>query len=429
MTPQLIVLLNGREVGRVHRDRRGRLSFVYDDNWRSAIGAYPLSISMPITAAEHGHSVIESFLWGLLPDNEAILDHWARRFQVSPRNPFALISHVGEDCAGAAQFVRPERVEVCLAAKAEPVEWLNDDQVAERLKLLRADNSAWRAPRDSGQFSLAGAQPKTALLFEDGQWGVPSGRTPTTHILKPPAPAFDGHVENEHFCLSLARRLGLPTTESRVLHFKDETAIVIDRYDRYRIENGLIRVHQEDICQAMAVPPTRKYENEGGPGVRAIVELLRIHSGQREEDVLSFVNAVALNWVTAGTDAHAKNYALLIGSGGRVRLAPLYDLASALPYPQMDFQKLKLAMKIGGDYRLRNIGQREWRRLAGDLRLDPDDLVDRVAELADRLPGEAAVVRDGMRTQGVNHTLVDRLFDRLSKRAVECSKLLRNARV
>ncbi len=422
MTTELVALLGGREVGRVQRDKRGRLSFTYDDRWRNASVAYPLSVSMPLAAAEHGHAIIDAFLWGLLPDNEAILSRWGRKFQVSARNAFALVSHVGEDCAGAVQFLRPERVEACLGAAAEPVEWLDEHAVAERLQLLRADHSAWRMPRDAGQFSLTGAQPKTALLLEEGRWGVPSGRTPTTHILKPPTGEFDGHAENEHFCLVLARRLGLPTASSSVMHFWNETAIVIERYDRRRTQHGLVRVHQEDICQALGVPPTRKYENEGGPGVGAIVELLRTYSGEREEDVSTFVDALALSWLIAGTDAHAKNYSLLIGAAGRVRLAPLYDLASALPYDDMDLQKLKLAMRIGRDYRLRDIAGREWRRLAGDVRLDADALLDRVNDIAERIPDESAAVRDEMLSQGLHHTGIGRLADRMAARAEKCGK-------
>ncbi|MEQ9246931.1 MAG: HipA domain-containing protein, partial [Nitratireductor sp.] len=279
MTEHLVALLGGRAVGQVHRDRRGRLSFVYNDDWRNARGAYPLSVSMPLAAVEHGNAVIEAFLWGLLPDNEFVLDRWARKFQVSARSAFALISHVGEDCAGAVQFIRPDRVEAYSGNEEGTVDWIDEHGVAERLRMLRADHSAWRAPRDTGQFSLAGAQPKTALLLANGRWGVPSGRVPTTHILKPPMGEFDGHAENEHLCLALARRLGMPTVSSHVMRFEDQTAIVVERYDRRPTNRGLIRIHQEDICQALGVSPTRKYENEGGPGARAVVDLLREYSG------------------------------------------------------------------------------------------------------------------------------------------------------
>jgi serine/threonine-protein kinase HipA len=304
------------------------------------------------------------------------------------------------------------------------VEWLDVQDVAERLRLLRADHSAWRAPRDTGQFSLAGAQPKTALLLENGRWGVPSGRTPTTHILKPPTGAFDGHAENEHFCLVLARRLGLPTASSSIQRFEGEIAIVIERYDRRRTESGIRRVHQEDICQALGVPPMRKYQNEGGPGVPEIIDLLRTYSSDREDDVATFLGALAFSWLVAGTDAHAKNFSLLIAGGGRVRLAPLYDLASALPYDDMDFQKLKLAMKIGPDYRLRDIGPREWRRLAEIIRVDGDELLERVRAMAAQMPDQALGLRDRLRAEGLSHDVLDRLADRLAARAGDCTRLL-----
>lgn len=206
MSAELVTLLNGHEVGRITRDGRGRLTFVYAQDWRQARGAYPLSLSMPLAAAEHGPKPFEAFLWGLLPDNAAVLDRWARRFQVSARNPFALMSHVGEDCAGAVQFVRPERLEDVVGQGPSEMDWLDEAGVAARLRALRADHAAWRIPQDTGQFSLAGAQPKTALLYENGRWGVPSGRTPTTHILKPLTGEFDGHAENEHVCMRWRQR-------------------------------------------------------------------------------------------------------------------------------------------------------------------------------------------------------------------------------
>lgn len=416
MNSQLIALLNGREIGRVTRDTRGRLAFVYADDWRQAEGAYPLSLSMPVAGAEHGHKAIEAFLWGLLPDNATVLDRWARRFQVSARNPFALMSHVGEDCAGAVQFVRPERLDAVVGQGPAEIDWLDQAGVAERLRALRADHSAWRIPRDTGQFSLAGAQPKTALYYENGRWGVPSGRTPTTHILKPPTGDFDGHTENEHVCLHLASALGLITASSRVRKFEDQVAIVIERYDRQRTDAGLVRVHQEDICQALAILPTVKYENEGGPGARKIVELIRTFSGRPDEDVWRFVDALAFNWLIGGTDAHAKNYSMLIGAEGRARLAPLYDIASILPY-DFDPQKIRSAMKIGGEYRMRDIGPRQWRKLATDLRLDEDELVQRVSEFARTLPYALSDIRRTAEADGLDHPLIERLSVAVTDRA------------
>jgi serine/threonine-protein kinase HipA len=421
MSAQLVAVFNGHEAGRITRDGHGRLAFVYADDWRRAHGAYPLSLSMPLAAAEHGHKPIEAFLWGLLPDNANVLDRWARQFQVSSRNAFALMSHVGEDCAGAVQLVRPERLPHVAGQGLPEVDWLDEKDVANRLRALLADHAAWRMPRDTGQFSLAGAQPKTALLFENGRWGVPSGRTPTTHILKPPTGHFGGHAENEHVCMQLAAALGLAVVSSKVMRFEDQVAIVIERYDRQRNYAGLVRVHQEDMCQALAILPTAKYENEGGPGARAIADFIRTFSTRPEEDVQRFVDALAFNWLIGGTDAHAKNYAMLIGAEGRARLAPLYDIASILPYG-FDPQKIRSAMKIGGEYRFRDIGPRQWRRLATDLRLDEDRLTAHLGDLAHALPDVLTDVRRAAQAEGIDHPLVERLAGRLTERAKKCAK-------
>ena len=424
MTTQLIALANGREMGIVTY-RNARLSFVYDELWRQGPNAYPLSLSMPLASAQHGHSRIEPFLWGLLPDNDRVLENWGRRFQVSPRNPFRLIANVGEDCAGAVQFVRPERLEPLRAEPARrEIQWLTEDDLAERLRTLRVDHAAWRAAADTGQFSLAGAQPKTALLNQRGRWGVPSGRTPTTHILKPPTGEWDGHAENEHFCLKLARACGLVVPNSSVERFRDEIAIVIERYDRMTIAGQRLRVHQEDMCQAVGLHPTRKYENEGGPGVRRIVELLRQNSSAGDEDVQTFLDAIAFNWLIAGTDGHAKNYALLLGGEGAVRLAPFYDVASVLPYRNVNLAKAKLAMKLGGEYRLRNIGLREWRRLAEDVRTDAGALIARLQAMAAGLPDLIATVQKEIAAAGLNHPILRKLAQRLTTRAKHCLTIL-----
>jgi serine/threonine-protein kinase HipA len=324
--------------------------------------------------------------------------------------------------------VRPERLEAILGEAPPPIEWLDDAAIAQRLRALREDHSAWRMPRDTGQFSLAGAQPKTALLLDNNRWGVPSGRVPTTHILKPPTGEFDGHAENEHFCLELGRALGLPVADSRIMRFQDEVAIVVERYDRVRTAAGLRRVHQEDICQALAIPPTRKYQNEGGPGTLDIVELLRTYSANAPEDVRTFLDAVAYHWLIAGTDAHGKNYALLIGAQARVRLAPLYDVASVLPYPDIDIERVKLSMKLGGEYRLRNIRLYHWRKLAEELHVNPDVVIQRVDEFVEQLADDHVPdIRRRMTEDGLTHPVIARLADALILRAAACRKILHHA--
>lgn len=427
MSEELLVLMDNRRVGRVVQGQHGKLTFFYDEAWRNSQNSYPLSLWMPLGLSEHPHEKIDAFLWGLLPDNEGTLNRLGRDHHVSPRNAFALIGAIGEDCAGAVQFVRPERIEE-LNKDAANVQWLEVKDIAERLRILRGNHAAGRLPRDEGQFSLAGAQPKTAFLFENGRWGVPSGRIPTTRIIKPPTGEFDGHAENEHYCLELARALGLIVPNSEILRFEDEIAIVIDRYDRIQIEGVWHRVHQEDMCQALGVPPTKKYQNEGGPSPADIVTLLRAYSRTAMPDVQTFVDAIAFNWLIAGTDAHSKNYSVLIGADGNVRLAPFYDLASILPYTNTNLPKAKLAMKIGGEYLIRNIRLYHWKKMAAELRLEPGSLIQRVDGFAQQLAELAERTRQQLHKEGLKHNILDRLSQIISERSMRCRKVLGTAK-
>jgi len=427
MTAPLFVMLGEHDVGRLTRDDTGSFTFEYEEAWLADEGAYPLSISMPLTRARHSGDVVAAYLWGLLPDNEIILDGWAKRFKVSARNPFALLANVGEDCPGAVRFVTAARREGVAREreKKRSIAWLDEHAIAERLRALHRDASAWRAATDAGQFSLGGAQPKTALFSDGERWGVPSGRVPTTHILKPGSPDLEGHAENEHFCLSLAGEAGLPVARSRVMRFEDEVAIVVERYDRLRDGNAVVRVHQEDCCQALGVLPVNKYENVGGPGARAIATLVRERSRSSQEDLDTFLGALAFNWVVAGTDAHAKNYSVLIGRGGDLRLAPLYDIASFLPYAKHGLRKLTLAMKIGGTYRLHEIGVRAWQKLATEVGRDPEDERARIAAMCEALPDLCAGVYERAKADGLSHRGVPELTARIQERARACARALR----
>jgi serine/threonine-protein kinase HipA len=192
-----------------------------------------------------------------------------------------------------------------------------------------------------------------------------------------------------------------------------------------RTADGLRRVHQEDIGQALGIQPTHKYQNEGGPGIRDIVELLRVNSSNAAEDVRTFLDAIAFNWIIIGTDAHAKNYALLIGAEGRLRLAPLYDLASVIPYNQIDLQRVKLSMKLGGEYRFRSIQARHWRKQAEELKVDRDELVARVGAMAKQVAEAAPEIQRRITQEGLTHPLIHRLATRLATRAAACRRLLR----
>lgn len=424
MTDSLLVVLDDVVAGTLARLPGGKLRFDYTEEYRARPGATPLSLSMPPQVRSHSHRTITPWLWGLLPDNDAVLARWARQFHVSPSSPFSLLAtQIGKDCAGAVRFASPEEIDSVLAQPAD-VTWLAEEEVGERLRDLREDSTSWLGRSFTGQFSLAGTQAKTALLFRDGRWGVPSGSAATTHILKPSVAALDDHDLNEHLCLDAARRAGLVAARTTIARFADESAVVVARYDRREVKGEIVRVHQEDLCQALALPPSLKYQNEGGPGPADIAKLFRtaMPSEAADDAVWRFADALIWNWLIAGTDAHAKNYSLLIARD-QIRLAPLYDVASALPY-EVHERKLKFAMKIGGDYRVFPY-QNRWPEAARELALDADALAGRVRALAALAPDVFSDAAKVPEVKALERPLSTHLVDLVADRSRRCSQLLR----
>ncbi len=422
MTDTLAVLLDDAVAGAITRLDQGRLRFDYDDEYRQRPAATPLSVSMPPSIRSHPDSDISPWLWGLLPDNDRVLARWARDFQVAAK-PFSLLSTpIGHDCAGAVRFAPVEEA-LQVLAKPGAVTWLTESEVAQRLRELRQDTTAWLGREFTGQFSLAGAQAKTALLLKDGRWGVPSGSAATSHILKPAVQGFDDHDLNEHLCLDAARRAGLIVARTHVATFDDQSAIVVDRYDRRSADGELVRIHQEDTCQALGRPPDQKYQNEGGPSAKDLATLFRTIMPPRAADdaVRRFLDALIWNWLVAGTDAHAKNYSLLL-SGGDVRLAPLYDIASALPYDKHE-RELKFAMKIGGDYRV-HPHRDTWDKAATDLGLNADAVLERVVRLATTAPDAFSDAAHDEDVAALDRPLPRRLVDLVADRAKRCLAIL-----
>lgn len=423
MSDDLHVLLEDRVAGTVTRLRGGRLRFRYDDAYRRDPASTPLSLSMPTAIGTHEDAVVAPWLQGLLPDDDAVLRRWARRFHTSTSAFALLATPVGEDCPGAVRFARPADLDDALERRSD-VAWLTDDEVGERLRDLRADTTSWLGRTFTGQFSLAGAQAKTALLLQGGRWGVPSGGLATTHILKPAIRGLDDHDLNEHLCLDAARRAGLLVARTRVATFGGETAVVVARYDRRAAPDGTVqRVHQEDVCQALGVPPSRKYQNEGGPRPGQVAELLRgaLPAPHAAAAVERFADALIWNWLVAGTDAHAKNYSLLL-AGDQARFAPLYDIASALPYGDHE-RSLRFAMKLGGDYRV-HVERNPWPKADVELGLDADALTARASQLASIVGDAFADAAGAPEVEALDRPLPRRLTDLVAARAERCRTVL-----
>ena len=404
----LIVYLNETRIGTLSRMKGGKLEFAYEEGYQAGP---PLSYSMPIADRIHRDATVSPFLWNLLPDDTRLLATWGRRYQVNPSNCFALLREIGEDCAGAVRFVVPERKAEASRGGLAPI---SEKEIGERLAQLEYDPAAGRDPSDQGRFSLAGAQPKIALRLENGGWHIPWGSEPTSHILKPPRSDFTGHAENEHFCLRLASALGMRAAESSVLKFGTSKAIVVKRFDRMRREGKLYRVHQEDMCQALGIGPDRKYENDGGPGISEVIGIVS-GSARRLEDREAFMDAIVLNYLILGTDAHAKNYSILHTSQGFI-LAPLYDIASFAPYARSPKDE-RLAMRIDRYYKIGQIRPRHFQRMAQASNYPARMLLDRLEAIATQLPSACEQVGEAAINDGLDSAFIERLIQSLSARS------------
>jgi serine/threonine-protein kinase HipA len=347
------VYLNARLVGQLRRESSGAIDFKYDKDWLAWSNAIPVSVSLPLREDRYIGDPVLAVFDNLLPDNDDIRRRVAEHSQASGSDAYNLLAAIGRDCVGALQFL-PEGDDpgTAGAIDARP---MDDKEIAEIVSNL-ARNPLGIGPDQEFRISLAGAQEKTALLYWKDKWHVPHGTTATTHILKPQI----GHlpngidltnsVENEHFCLELVTALGLPVAKSKIIDFAGKRVLAIERFDRTWTKEGrLLRLPQEDCCQALSVPPTRKYESDGGPGIRKISEFLK-GSDTPDSDQRTFLKAQIVFWLLGATDGHAKNFSIRLAPGGRFRLTPLYDLISTRPSldeGQIQRKQMKLAMAVG----------------------------------------------------------------------------------
>jgi serine/threonine-protein kinase HipA len=350
----LNVFLNSRLVGQLVQARTGAIRFSYDQSWIDWEHTMPISRSMPVRKDAYvGHQVIAVFD-NLLPDNEPMRVRVAEKTGAQGTDAFSLLSEIGRDCVGALQFL-PEDTQ------PQPLDELTGDSLstADIAKLLSKLESNPLGIRSDTEFriSVAGAQEKTAFLYHNGEWIQPTGTTPTTHIVKPQIGKLSNgadlsdSVQNEYFCLRLMHHCGIPTTNANIMTFNEHKALVVERFDRRWTKDArLIRLPQEDCCQALSVAPTRKYQSDGGPG---IVDIMALLDGSDEPitDRINFFKANILFWLIGATDGHAKNFSIGLLPQGRFRMTPLYDVITLQPSinkKQLTRKEFKLAMRIGG---------------------------------------------------------------------------------
>jgi serine/threonine-protein kinase HipA len=382
---RLAVYLDGRPIGTLTQSNTGRAGFAYHDDYNEPSNV-PLSLSLPLGRSNHPPRAVIAFMAGLLPDSEPTLERWGRQFGVSPRNPFALLAHVGQDAAGAVQVLPEDAIPSDAAIRQGDVEWLTLDDVYTIVREMAAHAADWNPGRDTGRWSLAGAQTKVALFRgEDGRWGIPRDSTPTTHILKPSIAGLEHHHVNEHLCLRAAQLAGLPAANTELITDGEIEVLVSERYDRRRLDARWGRTHQEDLCQALAVHPSMTYQSDGGPGIADVAELFRrLSAPDRQASARRFFEALVYNVAIGATDAHAKNYSILLGEGSRAQLGPLYDVATVLPYDRAP--DLKSAMKIGDNWEMRRIASKDWGSAASRLGIPAAAALERATALRASIP-------------------------------------------
>ncbi|WP_299372608.1 type II toxin-antitoxin system HipA family toxin [uncultured Kiloniella sp.] len=355
--------MNRRLVGTLVRESTGAVHFTYDRSWLDWEGAIAVSLSLPLRADRYIGAPVIAVFENLLPDNDSIRQRVAERVGAQGTDAYSMLSKIGRDCVGALQFL-PEGEEPSETGNLDG-EIVNERQIEEILKDLDVAPLGIRGDHDF-RISVAGAQDKTALLYYDGQWMEPSGTTPTTHIIKPQIGRLSNgmdlsnSVENEYICLKLLAAFGLRTASVEMSTFGERKALVVERFDRRWTKDGrLIRLPQEDMCQVLSVPPTGKYQNEGGPGIVDIMKRLR-GSDEPMQDRLGFFKANILFWLMGATDGHAKNFSIALMPEGRFRLTPFYDVLTVQPtfdQKQIQQKKFRLAMSFGksNHYRIGDI--------------------------------------------------------------------------
>lgn len=414
-TSILDVYVGLSKVGIYVRAADGATSFRYDPAWLGSDRAFPVSLSMPLSDRVWSGARAANFFDGLLPDDPAVRDKIAVREQAESARTFDLLAAIGRDCVGALRFV-PEGNDPGdpAAMTSRP---LDDAELAARLAALGTAPLGLDLSDDDFRISLAGMQEKTAFLRVGERWHLPLGPTPTSHIFKPALKEgqngadFSDTPWNEWLCLALCRAFELVTAAAQILLFAGKPVLVVERFDRRWQDGVLYRLPQEDVCQALGVPPSRKYQSDGGPGIADVLGFLN-GAAAPHEDRLRFIKAQMVFWLLGAIDGHAKNFSVFLTPGG-FRLTPLYDVMSAAPYPQLSAHKVKLAMAVGDKrhYRLHEIQPRHFYQTgqkAGLRKEDIDELFANLRGRAGSVPGEmAALASDAGMPEATSRPILD----------------------
>ncbi|AEV29522.1 HipA domain-containing protein [Sphaerochaeta pleomorpha str. Grapes] len=436
MHKNLFVYMNGLFVGTWEQTPSLLQSFTYDQTWLHNPKGRAISLSLPLSEITYKGKVVASFFENLLPESEAVRRKLQNRFKTSSIRAFELLEEIGRDCVGALQIVPKPMDKTSLTQKIEGT-LVKEHEIAHILRKiqgLESNNSTISAT--DFRISVSGAQEKTAFLRYQGQWMIPKGVTPTTHIFKLPIGKiqdfidFSDSIENEWLSNHIAGYFGMPVCNSTIQSFEEQKVLVVERFDREwsQDQKQLIRLPQEDLCQALGCSPDQKYQSDGGPGILEIMKLLQ-GSNRAEEDRDLFFKSQVLSYLMAAPDAHAKNFSLALGRRGSFRLTPFYDIMSAYPLfkktsSSLDPKKLTLAMGVYGKsihYRWDSITRRYW--LETGLRAGlSSDRVERILEgIVNQVPTVIDMVYKNLPSEFPNY-IADSICEGMEKTAQNLTK-------
>lgn len=393
LAEKLNIFLNSIHLGSLEYTTKGDLNFTYHQDWLNRPKNFPVSRSLQLREESHRGAAVYAYFDNLLPDAASIRQRLAARMHAESDQVFDLLAVVGRDCVGALQFIKED--EPAPVMREPTGTKISDSEISHRLRNLRTRPLA-ASDEEDFRLSIAGAQEKTAFLKIRGKWHIPIGEAPTTHIFKPqmgelkPGLSFSDSVENEWLCAEIVREFGLPVAQCQIDQFEDIKVLVVERFDRQWHNKFLIRIPQEDFCQALGVPSFKKYEVDGGPGIVKMMDLL-YESISANDDRHNFLKTQVVFYLLAAIDGHAKNFSLRWGHTG-FELAPLYDILSAQPMVdngKFQIEKLKMALAIGDNrhYTIRNIFRRHFMQTAKLCRFDSEEMDHIINETVSAVPG------------------------------------------
>lgn len=370
---RLAVYLHDEFVGYLWLDEKRRFVFQYDKNYMNYPDAMPISLYLPLREEPYIDDIAKPFFSNLLPEGE-IRARISKIKHISKQNDFKLLEAIGGECAGAVSILPQVAAlggeEGYLLLPDQEVEQLMEENAVKPILIIK----------DELRLSLAGAQNKIPVYINNNKFYLPVGIAPSSHILKPQNLYFENMVQNEYFCMLLAKAVGLPVPKSFIWKGKKHIAYIVERYDRVKKKDGsFTRIHQEDLCQVLGCMPDQKYETEGGPCLADCFRLIETHSINPVSDKQSLIKWVVFNCFIGNADAHGKNLSFIRTGGGSIRLAPFYDLISTRVYPELSS---KMAMKIGMENRFDWVVERHWLRLADQLDLKFAYLKQVIGEIA-----------------------------------------------